>query len=81
MVLDGVVAAVRKRPDEARWNAAWSLLTLALETGAPDLVVVPASSLAALRRDGWEVPAAVERLACAVSVSRRADRAAAGAGR
>ncbi|WP_439658770.1 AAA family ATPase [Lentzea sp. HUAS TT2] len=75
VVLDGVVAAVRNRPDEARWNAAWALLTLALETGAPDLVVVPASTLAALRRDDWEVPAAIERLAGAVSLSRRADRA------
>ena len=79
-VLDGVVEAVRKRPDRSRWDAAWSLLVLALETGAPDLVVVPASTLAALRRDEWEVPAAIERLAGAVSLSRRADRAAVGAG-
>uniref|UniRef100_UPI0039BF2192 AAA family ATPase n=1 Tax=Lentzea alba TaxID=2714351 RepID=UPI0039BF2192 len=84
VVLDGVVAAVRKRPDEARWTAAWSLLVLALETGAPDLVVVPAATLAALRRDGWQVPAAIDRLAGAVSVSRQADlavaRTAAGVG-
>jgi hypothetical protein len=73
-VLDGVVEAVRKRPEQSRWNAAWSLLVLALETGAPDVVVVPASTLASLRRDNWEVPAAIERLAGAVSVSRRADR-------
>lgn len=79
-VLDGVVAAVRKRPEQDRWDAAWSLLVLALETGAPDLVVVPAATLAALRRDDWEVPAAIERLAGAVSVSQRADRAAVGAG-
>lgn len=79
-VLDGVVAAVRKRPEESRWDAAWSLLVLALETGAPDLVVVPAASLAALRRDDWQVPAAIEQLAGAVSLSRRADRAAAAAG-
>jgi hypothetical protein len=78
-VLDGVVEAVRKRPEESRWNAAWSLLVLALETGAPDLVVVPAATLAALRRDDWQVPAAIERLAGAVSLSRRADRAAVGA--
>jgi hypothetical protein len=78
-VLDGVVAAVRKRPDQERWDAAWSLLVLALETGAPDVVVVPAASLAALRRDDWEVPAAIERLAGAVSVSKRADLAAVGA--
>ncbi len=74
-VLDGVVAAVRKRPEQSRWDAAWSLLTLALETGAPDLVVVPAATLAALRRDDWQVPEAIERLAGAVSLSRRADRA------
>ncbi|WP_046731086.1 AAA family ATPase [Streptomyces humi] len=76
-VLDGVVAAVRERPDRARWDAAWALLVRALDTGAPDLVVVPATTLAALRRDDWDVPEAVERLAGAVSVSRRADRAAA----
>ncbi|RPE37886.1 dynein-related subfamily AAA family protein [Streptomyces sp. Ag109_O5-1] len=75
-VLDGVVAAVRERPDRSRWDAAWALLVRALDTGAPDLVVVPATTLASLRRDDWEVPAAVERLAGVVSVSRRADRAA-----
>jgi MoxR-like ATPase len=79
-VLDGVVEAVRKRPEEARWNAAWALLVLALETGAPDLVVVPAATLAAQRRDGWAVPAAIERLAGAVSVAQRADRVAVGVG-
>lgn len=79
-VLDGVVEAVRKRPEQSRWNAAWSLLVLALETGAPDLVVVPAATLAALRRDDWQVPAAIERLAGAVSLSQRADRAAVGTG-
>ncbi|MER6078837.1 AAA family ATPase [Streptomyces sp. NPDC001833] len=75
-VLDGVVAAVRERPDRARWDAAWALLVRALDTGAPDLVVVPATTLASLRRDDWDVPAAIERLAGVVSVSRRADRAA-----
>ncbi|MFJ3803534.1 AAA family ATPase [Streptomyces sp. NPDC090088] len=75
-VLDGVVAAVRERPDRARWEAAWAVLVRALDTGAPDLVVVPATTLAALRRDDWDVPAEIERLAGAVSVSRRADRAA-----
>ncbi|MEV7390805.1 MoxR family ATPase [Streptomyces sp. NPDC091215] len=75
-VLDGVVAAVRERPDRSRWDAAWALLVRALDTGAPDLVVVPATTLASLRRDDWEVPAAVERLAGVVTVSRRADRAA-----
>ena len=75
-VLDGVVQAVRERPAESRWNAAWSLLVLALETGAPDLVVVPAATLAALRRDDWQVPPEIERLSGAVSLSRRADRAA-----
>jgi hypothetical protein len=79
-VLDGVVEAVRKRPEQSRWHAAWSLLVLALDTGAPDLVVVPAATLAALRRDDWQVPAAIERLAGAVSLSQRADRAAVGAG-
>ncbi|WP_326726950.1 AAA family ATPase [Streptomyces phaeochromogenes] len=76
-VLDGVVAAVRKRPDKARWDAAWALLVRALDTGAPDLVVVPATTLASLRQQDWDVPASIERLAGAVSISRRADRAAA----
>ena len=87
IVLDGVVEAVRQRPDLQRWDAAWTVLVRALETGAPDLVVVPATSLAALRQPDWEVPAAIDRLAGAVSLSRRADRAgarvmaAAGSGR
>ncbi|MER5812206.1 MoxR family ATPase [Streptomyces sp. NPDC002033] len=76
-VLDGVVAAVRARPEKSRWDAAWALLVRALETGAPDLVVVPATTLASLRREDWDVPEAIERLAGAVTVSRRADRAAA----
>ncbi len=75
-VLDGVVEAVRKRPERSRWDAAWALLVLALETGAPDLVVVPAATLASLRRDDWEVPAEIERLAGAVTLSQRADQAA-----
>ncbi|CAG7641109.1 AAA family ATPase [Actinacidiphila bryophytorum] len=76
-VLDGVVAAVRREPTRERWDAAWALLVRALQSGAPDLVVVPATTLASLRRDDWEVPAAVERLAGVVALSRGADRAAA----
>lgn len=71
-VLDGVVAAVRQRPERARWEAAWTLLVRAMTTGAPDLVVVPAATLAKLRRDDWDIPADIERLAGAVAVSRRA---------
>jgi hypothetical protein len=69
--LDGVVEAIRKRPDRARWDAAWAVLVRALETGAPDLVVVPASTLAALRRDEWPVPAEMERLAPVAGLRRR----------
>jgi hypothetical protein len=76
-VLDGAVDAVRKRPDKSRWDAAWTLLVRAAETGAPDLVVVPATTLASLRQGDWDVPAAIERLAGVVTLSRRADRAAA----
>ncbi|WP_062984876.1 AAA family ATPase [Nocardia anaemiae] len=75
-VLDAVVAAVRKRPERSRWDAAWVLLVRAVETGAPDLVVIPATTLATLRQGNWEVPAAIEKLAGVVSVSQRADRAA-----
>ncbi|MFJ6072040.1 AAA family ATPase [Streptomyces sp. NPDC093065] len=75
-VLDGVVAAVRKRPDKSRWDAAWALLARATETGAPDVVVVPATTLATLRQQDWDVPVSIERLAGAMTLSRRADRAA-----
>ncbi|WP_326593151.1 AAA family ATPase [Streptomyces sp. NBC_01294] len=75
-VLDSVVAAVRNRPEKSRWDAAWVLLVRAVETGAPDLVVVPATTLAALRRADWDVPASIERLAGVVTLSQRADRAA-----
>jgi hypothetical protein len=77
IVLDGVVEAVRRRPDRRRWDAAWALLVKALETGPPDLVVVPAGTLGRLRQDDWDVPAAIDRLAGAVSLSRQADRAGA----
>ncbi|TXS63170.1 MULTISPECIES: AAA family ATPase [unclassified Streptomyces] len=76
-VLDGVVEAVRGRPERSRWEAAWELLVRAVETGAPDLVVVPANTLASLRREDWDVPPSIDKLAGAVSLSRRADRAAA----
>ncbi|MFI6938036.1 AAA family ATPase [Streptomyces sp. NPDC050418] len=74
--LDAVVAAVRARPERDRWDAAWALLVRAMETGAPDLVVVPANTLATLRREGWDVPVAIERLGSAVKLSQEADRAA-----
>ncbi|MEV3929709.1 MoxR family ATPase [Streptomyces sp. NPDC053728] len=73
--LDAVVAAVRARPERARWDSAWALLAKAAETGAPDLLVVPATTLASLRRDDWDVPVSIEGLAGAVAVSRRADLA------
>ncbi|GAB7046951.1 MoxR family ATPase [Catenuloplanes indicus JCM 9534] len=71
-VLDGVISAVRDRPERERWDAAWSLLARAAETGPPDLVVVPATTLAALRREEWDVPALIDRLAGTVALSRRA---------
>src|SRR3954453_11438500 len=75
-VLDAVLEAVRKRPEKARWDAAWAILALALDTGAPDLVLVPAPPLAPLRHLDWDVPDLIERLSGAVHLSRRADRAA-----
>ncbi|WP_338484742.1 MoxR family ATPase [Streptomyces sp. SCSIO 75703] len=72
--LDAVVAAVGARPERERWEAGWAVLVRALETGAPDLLVAPARTLAALRRADWEVPAAVERLASVIGLARRADR-------
>ncbi|MFD5654592.1 MULTISPECIES: AAA family ATPase [unclassified Streptomyces] len=75
-VLDAVVAAVRKRPEKSRWDSAWALLARAMETGAPDVVVVPATTLATLRQQDWDIPASIDRLAGAMSLSRRADRAA-----
>lgn len=75
-VLDAVVAAVRRRPERSRWDAAWTLLVTAVQTGPPDLVVVPATALATLRQDDWEVPTGIDQLADVVSVSVAADRAA-----
>jgi hypothetical protein len=75
--LDAVVAAVNARPTEARWDAAWAVLVRALDTGAPDLVVMPAKALAGLRREDWDVPAAIDRLTGAVTISRHAAQAAA----
>lgn len=72
--LEAVVAAVGARPRRERWEAGWAVLVRALETGAPDLLVAPAAALAALRRDDWEVPEAVERLAEVVGLAQRADR-------
>ncbi|MFG1606092.1 AAA family ATPase [Actinoplanes sp. NPDC049265] len=71
-VLDGVVEAVRRKPAVDRWDAAWAVLVRALDTGAPDLVVAPAATLAALRRDDWSVPAAIERLAGAIAIAEAA---------
>src|SRR4051812_18664633 len=63
VVLEGVVEAVRRNADRERWDSAWAVLVKALEGGAPDLLVVPAQNLAALRRHDWPLPAGIERLA------------------
>ncbi|WP_422741184.1 AAA family ATPase [Micromonospora sp. WMMD754] len=75
-VLDAVVEAVRRRPDRSRWDAAWTVLGRAVETGAPDLVVVPAATLAKLRREEWDVPAVIDRVMPVASLARRADETA-----
>ncbi|MFJ5924727.1 AAA family ATPase [Kitasatospora sp. NPDC092948] len=85
-VLDAVVSAVRSRPTVQRWDAAWALMARALQTGSPDVLLVPVTTLASLRRPDWEVPALIDRFAGALELSRRAERAAArvpaaGAGR
>ncbi|WP_327176972.1 sigma 54-interacting transcriptional regulator [Streptomyces sp. NBC_01335] len=72
--LEAVVAAVGARPERPRWEAGWAVLVRALETGAPDLLVAPATALASLRRDDWEVPEAVERLVAVIGLARRADQ-------
>ncbi|MET8815809.1 AAA family ATPase [Streptomyces sp. NPDC004549] len=72
--LEAVVAAVGARPERPRWEAAWAVLVRALETGTPDLLVAPATTLAALRRDDWDVPDTVERLAGVIGIARGADR-------
>ncbi|MGY1454046.1 AAA family ATPase [Streptomyces sp. SS8] len=87
--LEAVVTAVGARPERERWEAGWAVLVRAMETGAPDLLIAPAKTLASLRRDDWEVPEAVERLAGVIGLARRAERsvervaerAATGAGR
>lgn len=78
--LDAVVAAVRSRPTRERWDAVWALLARALDDGAPDVLVVPVTTLASLRQEGWEVPPLIERFAGALELSRRADRSAARVG-
>ncbi|MEW2347653.1 MoxR family ATPase [Streptomyces sp. NPDC006684] len=75
--LDAVVAAVNARPEQGRWQAAWELLAHAARTGAPDLLVTPASTLAALRRPGWPAPPAIEGLSGVVALSHRVARAGA----
>ncbi|MFJ6926376.1 AAA family ATPase [Streptomyces nigra] len=77
--LEAVVAAVGARPERRRWEAGWAVLVRALETGAADLLVAPAKALAAVRRDDWQVPEAVERLATIVGLNERAERSVAGA--
>lgn len=72
--LEAVVAAVGARPRRERWEAGWAVLVRALETGAPDLLVAPATALAALRRDDWEVPETVERLAGVIGLAQRAEQ-------
>ncbi|MET9200183.1 MoxR family ATPase [Gordonia sp. NPDC003585] len=74
--LDAVVAAVRHNADKARWNAAWEILAVAARTGAPDLVVVPASTLAALRREDWQIPTTIDHLTNVIGVSHAAQLAA-----
>ncbi|MCQ9131209.1 AAA family ATPase [Streptomyces hilarionis] len=73
-VLDSVVAAVGARPERRRWEAGWAVLVRALETGAADLLVGPASALAGLRRDDWEVPETMDRLAAVIGLALAADR-------
>jgi hypothetical protein len=72
--LEAVVAAVGARPQRERWEAGWAVLVRALETGAADLLVAPAMVLASLRRDDWEVPESVERLAGVIDLAQRADQ-------
>ena len=72
--LEAVVAAVGARPQRERWEAGWAVLVRALETGVPDLLVAPAMALAALRRDDWEVPEAVERLTGVIGLAQLADQ-------
>ncbi|MET7281981.1 AAA family ATPase [Kribbella sp. NPDC005582] len=72
--LEAVVAAIGARPQRERWEAGWRVLIRALETGVPDLLVAPAMALAALRREDWEVPEAVERLVGVIDLARSADQ-------
>jgi MoxR-like ATPase len=72
--LEAVVAAVGARPERERWEAGWAVLVRALETGAPDLLAAPATALASLRKDDWEVPEAVERLVGVIGLSQRAEQ-------
>lgn len=70
--LDAMVHAVRRRPDEGRWHAAWEVLARALETGAPDLLVVPVMTLSTLRQPSWRVTGAIEKVAVTVPLGEHA---------
>lgn len=72
--LEAVVFAVSARPTRQRWEAAWKVLAHALKTSAPDLLVTPASTLAGLRQDDWEVPETLDRLSEVVGITRQADQ-------
>ncbi|GGN23544.1 hypothetical protein FHR83_002767 [Actinoplanes campanulatus] len=74
-ILDGLVEAVRQRPERSRWDAAWVVLVRSLKMGAPDLVVSPASALAALRRADWVLPPDIERLTPVLSLADRVGAA------
>lgn len=72
--LEAMVSAVQSRPTRQRWEAAWVVLAQALETSAADLLVTPATALAELRHEDWEVPDTIEQLSEVVSITQRASQ-------
>jgi hypothetical protein len=54
--LTAVVAAVQARTNQERWEAAWVVLSKAVEAGSPDVAARAAADLAALRDPQWPVP-------------------------
>ena len=56
--LTAVVAAVQGRLTRERWEAAWVVLSKAVDAGVPDVAARAATDLAVLRDPGWTVPRA-----------------------
>ncbi|MFC3998216.1 AAA family ATPase [Nocardiopsis sediminis] len=58
--LTAVVAAVHDDLTRERWEAGWTVLAKAVDTGVPDAAAQAAADLAALRNPDWAVPGGID---------------------